>query len=656
MDSKKFYRITRFIGISFLLFLFLVLASAALKIKVIVDNASVKLTPEIGGKTIAKIPLDTVLEAEEKQGEWYKVSMEREGVQISGFIHEMLVEVVRAGEMAEQEVRAQPGIEKAQAEVVAEIEYGMEQNRKLIRQEKKFDIAIDSLRPLIAKVFRITDDNRQREIGCEIFLWVGLAYAGKGDEYSALKEFKNMFEVDQMYAKEITRNIYDPKVVVLIQQAEREYLGLATDYSVEISTEPKEAEIEIDGKVIGSTPEVYKTTSPVFMLEIKKEGYKSIRQEIFLTQATTKKEYILERLGRNVEVRSLPEGARVYLDDKHTGMETHCKLAYVPFGSHKIKLTKENYAEWERKIEIGKGEDTFYIEAILAAKNYEYLVKWGGPNQKIFQQPQAIKVDKNNNIYVVDLSSFKMKKFNPEGKFQVDWGRGGKEFKSLKSPAGIAIDNQGNVYVTDKKNHCVMKFDKEGRYIKKWGKEGSGNEEFISPLGITIDSNSDIYIADSGNNRIKKYTHLGILKKIWGKYGTSDGDFFSPTAVAVNQKDEVFALDRKSLQKFSSEGEFIASWGKAGLGDGEFSDPMGMYIDQYNYIYVADSGNNRIQKFDGNGKFITKWGTRGVVSGQMNFPVGIAIDSRGYVFVVERNSHRLQIFGIKAASESKSNL
>ena len=41
------------------------LASAeAVKVKVIVDNASIKAGPEIGGQTLANVPLGTVLEAE----------------------------------------------------------------------------------------------------------------------------------------------------------------------------------------------------------------------------------------------------------------------------------------------------------------------------------------------------------------------------------------------------------------------------------------------------------------------------------------------------------------------------------------------------------------------------------------------------------------
>ncbi|MFZ2053983.1 MAG: hypothetical protein WAU81_07265, partial [Candidatus Aminicenantales bacterium] len=66
--------------------------AAAVNVKVIVDNASIKATPEIGGKTLANLPLGTILEAESKQGEWYKVTTTKDGATVSGYIHELLVE------------------------------------------------------------------------------------------------------------------------------------------------------------------------------------------------------------------------------------------------------------------------------------------------------------------------------------------------------------------------------------------------------------------------------------------------------------------------------------------------------------------------------------------------------------------------------------
>jgi streptogramin lyase len=116
--------------------------------------------------------------------------------------------------------------------------------------------------------------------------------------------------------------------------------------------------------------------------------------------------------------------------------------------------------------------------------------------------------------------------------------------------------------------------------------------------------------------------------------------------LTVGPKNEVLVIDRSSLQKFSLEGESLGSWGKPGTGDGEIKAPMGVCTDSFNYVYIADTGNNRLLKFDPNGKLISQWGQPGTGDGQMTGPFGIAVSGKGNVFVVERENQRFQEFRI----------
>ncbi len=648
MELKKHCRKKQPFLIFLLFLLVMALEAAPIKLKVIVDNASIQATREIGGKILTRCPLNTILDAERKQGEWYRVKWEEKG--ISGYIHEMLVEEVSEEELA-RETGGQLRGGKSQAEIAAEIQLQMEENKRLVRQKQNVERAINSLGPLLAKAIALTDQKRQKELTTEIFLWIGLGYEALGDELSALKEFKNMFEVNHAYAKEITRNILDSKIMALIQQAENEYLGLVTEYTLEIVTEPKEAKVKINGKEIGLSPEIYRTPTPKLVIEIEKEGYKPIREEIFITQSPFKKEYVLEMAGKDVEIKSDPGGAKVYLDGVDTGQATNCVLPAVPFGRHLLSLKKENYGEWQREIEVRIGKEPLVVEAALTVIKYQFIYKWGSPQSKFFSEPLGITVDKENNIYIVDSAAIKAKKMSPEGQVIISWGSQGTEFRSLKKPSAIAVDNQGNAFITDVKLNCVMKFDKNGKFIKKWGSMGSGKINFNNPSGIAVDSKGDIYVADSANNRIVKYSGAGIFLKTWGIQGTSDGNFVYPVAVAISPGDKVFVVDRARVQKFSPEGEFFSSWGKVGTGEGEFNRPGGIFIDQIGYIYIADSGNNRMLKFDEKGKFMAQWGSAGAGDGQMMYPAGVAVDSRGYVYVIDRDNSRLQLFGPPGSSE-----
>jgi DNA-binding beta-propeller fold protein YncE len=619
-------------------------AGAALKVKVIVDNASIKATPEIGSQTLANVALGTILDAELKQGEWYKVTTTKGGAPVSGYIHELLVEEAGEGETSAE---ARPGIMgKSQGEISAEIELKMEEGKSLIRQEKELDKAADELRPLLAKAFSIEDRVRQKQIACEVYLWLGLACAKKGDGYGALKEFRNMFEVDYALAKEVTRNMYDPTVSRFIDQAEQQYRGLLVDYTLEISTEPKEASIKIDGKEIGLTPEVFRTPLPKFTLEISKEGYKPYREEVFLSQASSKKDIVLESIGRTVEVSSVPPAAQVFLDGQDTGKVTDCELPYVGYGVHSLRLKKSSWADFEQSIEVLEGPGPLSVAATLTAKDYVTGRKFGTPEGRLFKLPKSIAFDKEGNFYVADESDLKLRKFDPQGRPQGSWGDAGREFGILKKPSGIAFDGQGFFYVTDAGAGCVTKFSKEGKFIAKWGKQGPRPGELTGPLGIAVDRSSDIYVADSGNNRIVKYSTGGVVKKAWGSPGTGRGEFVSPAAVAVNSRNEVIVVDRSHVQIFNTEGELLASWGKSGSGDGDLNRPLGLTVDAQDYIYVADTGNNRVQKFDLKGNFIAKWGSPGTGDGQMMGPVSVAANDKGSVFVLELSNARIQEFTI----------
>jgi len=616
-----------------------------IKVQVISDNAFIKATQGIATQTLATVPLDTVLDAEVKQGQWYKVYyLTKENVRITGWIHEILVKEV--GEKEAQQATLLTAKVKSQADIAAEIELKMDEDRNLIRQEKDLDKALEELDPLIAKSFSIDDRQKQKQIACEIYLLIGSARVKKGDGYGALKEFRKMFDVDNTYAKEITRNFSDPLISGFIEHAEKLSKGLLLDYVLEIATNPKEAVIKIDGKEIGRSPEVYRTVVPKFTLEIEKEGYKPITEVLFLSQASTKKEYALESLGRTLTISSNPKEATVFLDGKNTGKRTDCELSYIPYGGHALKLVRENYADWEETIKVEEGSGPLPVSALLNANQYICLQRLGGPADNFFRFPKGIAFDKEGSFYIVDESYIKAKKFDSEGRFQSSWGEAGKQSKALKAPAGIALDSQGNIYITDAKASCVAKFEKSGKFVKNWGGEGTKPNELSGPSGIAVDNNGDVYVADTRNNRIAKYSSVGVLKITWGKQGTLQGEFVMPSAVTVNQKNEIIVIDRTRIQKFSPEGEFISAWGQAGSGDGEMKGSLGIGADLQNNIYIADTGNNRILKFDPNGKLISQWGTAGITENQMMSPSGVAINDKGIVFVIERDNHRLQEFGV----------
>ena len=63
----------------------------------------------------------------------------------------------------------------------------------------------------------------------------------------------------------------------------------------------------------------------------------------------------------------------------------------------------------------------------------------------------------------------------------------------------------------------------------------------------------------------------------------------------------IFVVDwsKKNVAAFSSKGgECITTFGKSGDKEGEFKNPSwGVCVDNDGFVYVVDTGNNRVQVF-----------------------------------------------------------
>ncbi len=83
----------------------------------------------------------------------------------------------------------------------------------------------------------------------------------------------------------------------------------------------------------------------------------------------------------------------------------------------------------------------------------------------------------------------------------------------------------------------------------------------------------------------------------------------------------------------------------AGVAGESFQRPTDVAWDKAGNIYVADGyGNARVAKYEPSGKYIMSWGNRGTAPGQFNVVHGIAIDAQGNVYVADEGNRRIQVF------------
>ncbi|CAH1249733.1 TRIM3 [Branchiostoma lanceolatum] len=76
-------------------------------------------------------------------------------------------------------------------------------------------------------------------------------------------------------------------------------------------------------------------------------------------------------------------------------------------------------------------------------------------------------------------------------------------------PQSVTVDKKGNIFIADMVTHRVLKYNKNGVYLSSFGSRGAGAGNLHHPSGICVDSLGRIIVADSWNSRLEMFTAEG---------------------------------------------------------------------------------------------------------------------------------------------------
>ena len=233
----------------------------------------------------------------------------------------------------------------------------------------------------------------------------------------------------------------------------------------------------------------------------------------------------------------------------------------------------------------------------------------------------AVRVDAQDNIWVVDEGTNMVIKFNPEGRVVMVLGRRPEpvvgpfdstlpaappEKYKFGRPTDVTWDAQGNIFVSDGYvNSRVVKYDKNGRFLKSFGGDrGSSPGQLNTPHSITSDAQGNIYVGDRGNARVQVLDNNLTLKASYDNVG-------SPWAVCISPGPHQYLFVSNSnpdanpaaswaitgeVYKMELDGTIIGKFGKAGKGLGEFSTIHEIDCRNPNELFVSEISAWRAQK------------------------------------------------------------
>jgi hypothetical protein len=281
------------------------------------------------------------------------------------------------------------------------------------------------------------------------------------------------------------------------------------------------------------------------------------------------------------------------------------------------------------------------------ARLYEYdqtgkYVREIGQGLYGFVFAHTVRVDPQDNIWVVDEGSNMVIKFDPEGRVIMTMGRkpeainvpesepapagagrggatpaagggGGRGGAAAAMPAcvgapgdnfnrpsDVAWDAAGNIFVADGYvNTRVAKFDKNGKYVKCWGQPGNGPGQFNVLHSIATDAQGNVYVGDRENRRIQVFDNDGNFKTMYLNVG-------APWALCITPGPHQYmyssnsnypnSMDDGEVYKMELNGKIVGKFGRAGKLLKEFGTLHEIDCRNENELYVGEIGNWRVQK------------------------------------------------------------
>jgi DNA-binding beta-propeller fold protein YncE len=258
--------------------------------------------------------------------------------------------------------------------------------------------------------------------------------------------------------------------------------------------------------------------------------------------------------------------------------------------------------------------------------NFQYSIL--GKNDSMLLKPMDIVVA-SNRVYVTDTLNTRVQVFSTAGQHLFSFGENGSQPGAFKFPYGIEVVSNGDIFVADTENGNISVFDNAGKFLKYFAVH---EEALTQPAGMYLHQDN-LYVCNLGPSNILVFNiNTGELLRIIGSEGDGVGQLMFPNAVVVGPDGFIYVSDTGNdrIQRYSPTGEFKET---LPLDASILYSPRGIEFDHQGRLFIVSKMNNNVLVVNKNWEIVSS-----ISEEFFNLPNGLALDEHGRVFVTDHIS------------------
>ena len=282
----------------------------------------------------------------------------------------------------------------------------------------------------------------------------------------------------------------------------------------------------------------------------------------------------LPALSWSAEAAKLRYSGVIYADEKGVGFRH-----------------PEGVACNEKTVVIGDTENDRLLRYALEEKALKAATLIKVPQ---LSNPIRVQINSKGEIFALDGKQRRIVRLNPDGTFKGYIAAEGMPAGAPLVPRSFKIDRDDNIYVLDVFSARLLQLSSDGKYQRQI--DFPKDHGFLSD--VAVDSKGTLFLLDSVKAQVF-FAPKG--SNAFSPLGGSLKEYLNfPTSLTADARGTMYIVDRNgaAVGMLSQDGSFLGKQLSMGWTEGLLYYPAQICVSEKEVVFIADEGNSRIQVFD----------------------------------------------------------